>query len=446
MINSLYLRLNLTAILVICVFLAATATVLDNAYWEGSKLALRERMLGMIYQLLTTSQITEQGQLLMPLPTDLPAPQLALPKSGWYAFVSHPPDTQPIWRSPSLIPLATPEAFPVSVGEKHWQELHLADGKAYYLLGFGFQRTVKSGIYPFNFYLLTELAPIENDLRVFRQQLWSGLAGAAILLLTVQTWLMRWGLRPLRQVGKELSAIEDGTATQITGYYPYEVKKLTDRINILLEQERARQTRYRNALADLAHSLKTPLAVLLTGNETHEELTQTVHEQATRMLRIVERQLQRAGASGSAIAPPVAVAQLCERIIASLNKVYRWKNIHVHCHIDPALHLRIDEADLIEILGNVLDNAFKWSQSRIVLSSHKHGSFVVLKIDDDGPGILKEDIHRMLMRGVRADESTPGHGIGLSVVAEIIDAYQGELNIGVSELGGALVELKFNEG
>ncbi|MDO9105556.1 MAG: ATP-binding protein [Methylovulum sp.] len=445
MINSLYLRLSLTAILVISVFLAATATVLDNAYLEGSKLALRERMLGIVYQLLTASQVDENGHLIMPLPTDLPSPQLALPDSGWYAFVSRNPEDSPIWRSPSLRTLPTPTPFPVKVGEKHWQELKLDDEKAYYLLGFGFQRTVKTGVFPFNFYLLTELAPIENDLHAFRQRLWSGLAGAAVLLFTVQVWLMRWGLKPLREVGGELSAIESGTAVEIAGHYPYEVKKLTDRINILLIQERARQTRYRNALADLAHSLKTPLAVLLSTGEPTEDLAHTVQEQATRMLRIVERQLQRAGASGSTTLPPIAVAQVTERVTASLSKVYRWKNITVTNEIDPGLLLRLDEADLIEILGNVLDNAFKWSHSRILLRSRKHNHLVILSIDDDGPGILAEDINRILLRGGRADESTPGHGIGLSVVTDVVEAYQGRLNIGVSKLGGALIEFEFAE-
>jgi len=442
-INSLYLRLNLAAILVLCVFLTATAAVLDNAYSEGAKWSLRERMMGLLYQLLAASQIDDHGQPILPLPTHLPSPPLALPNSGWYAFVSRKNDAHPLWRSPSAINTRLPEPFPLQVGQRHWLELQLPDGKAYYLLGFGFQRTVKSGVYPFNFYLLTELAPLQHDIRKFRQRLWGGLLGTACLLFAVQVWLMHWGLRPLRQVGAELGAIETGAANQITGQYPNEVKNLTDHINSLLAQERGRQTRYRNALADLAHSLKTPLAVLLSSTGQEQDLPHTVQEQSTRMLRIVERQLQRAGASGSAAMPPVTIAAIAERVAASLSKAHRWKNITVTQHIDPNLQLRCDEADLIEMLGNLLDNAFKWGRYAIDIQGQKQGHKIILSIHDDGPGIPPEQMEHILLRGGRADETMPGHGIGLSVVTEIVAAYQGRLSIGNSSLGGTMAMLEF---
>jgi len=444
-VNSLYIRLNLTAILVLSVFLTATAAVLDHAYSEGAKGSLRERMMGLLYQLLAVSQIDDRGQPMLPLPTNLPSPLLALPNSGWSAFVSRKGDAKPLWRSPSSLNTRLPEPFPLHVGQQHWLELQLPDGQAYYLLGFGIQRTVKSGVYPINYYLLAELAPLQHDILKFRQRLWGGLAGAAGLLFAVQIWLMHWGLKPLRQVGAELGAIESGAASQITGRYPDEVKSLTDHINSLLAQERARQTRYRNALADLAHSLKTPLAVLLGSTGQEQELPHTVQEQSTRMLRIVERQLQRAGASGSMAMPPVAIAAIAERVAASLGKAHRWKNITVTQHIDPGLQLRCDEADLIEMLGNLLDNAFKWGRHAIDIQGQKQGHKVILSIHDDGPGIPPEQIGHILLRGGRIDESVPGHGIGLSVVADIVEAYQGRLSISHSSMGGAMVMLEFSE-
>lgn len=445
MTNSLYFRLNFSAILVLCVFLTATGAVLDNAYSESAKLALRERMMGVIYQLLAASQIDDDGRLIMPLPTHLPAPQLALPHSGWYAFVSRNGDPKPLWRSPSSRRLGLPEPYPILVGHQHWQELKLPNGKPYHLMGFGFQRTVKSGVYPFSFFVLTEMTPFQRDLWAFRQRLWGGLCGAAILLIAVHLWLLHWGFRPLRQVSTELGAIETGAADRIMGNYPNEIKSLTDHINSLLSQERARQTRYRNALADLAHSLKTPLAVLLGATANPAELPDAVQEQSTRMLRIVERQLQRAGASGSMAMPPIAIAAVSERVVASLSKAYAGKSVTVTHHIDPDLHLRCDEADLIELLGNLLDNAFKWCRHRIDIQGHKQGHKIALSIHDDGRGIAPEQIQRILLRGVRADESVPGHGIGLSVVAEIVEAQQGHFSIGASPLGGVMVELEFWE-
>lgn len=444
MINSLYFRLNLTAILVLIIFLSATGVVLDNAFLESSRLSLRERMLGQVYQLLSASMVSETGQLIMPLPIHLPYPQLALPDSGLYAFVGSNGNSQLLWRSPSLRNRRTPPPFTLQVGEKHWSDVHMEDGKDYYLLGFGFQRTLKTGIHSFNFYLMAELAPLHRQVQLYRQQLWGGLASAAIILLATQIWLLHWGLKPLRKVGLELSAIETGERNQINGRYPREVKQLTDNINSLLDQERARQSRYRNALADLAHSLKTPLAVLLGATDQPEALPDTVYEQSTRMMRIVERQLQRAGAAnGSATLPPIAVRPVVERITVSLAKVYRNKNVSVTNQIPPELRIRCDEADLIEILGNLLDNAFKWCNTRVDIQGGKDGHRLVIGLHDDGPGIGVEYIEHILQRGGRADESTPGHGIGLSVAADIVEAYQGRLRIATSPLGGAAVIIEF---
>lgn len=444
MINSLYLRLNLSAIPVLVIFLTVTGAVLDNAFLESARLSLRERMSGQIYQLLSTSVVEEGGQLIMPLPTYLPYPQLALPDSGLYAFVGSNGGNELLWRSPSLLNRKTPMPFKLQVSEKKWSTVRMEDGKDYYLLGYGFQRSLKTGIYSFNFFLMTELAPLQKQVSLYRRRLWGGLAGTAILLLATQIWVLRWGLSPLRKVGLELAAIEAGEHHQINGGYPREVKQLTDNINILLTQERARQTRYRNALADLAHSLKTPLAVLLGATDQPDLLPETVQEQSTRMMRIVERQLQRAGAANSsATAPPVAVYPVADRIVASLGKVYRNKNVIVLNRIEPDLYFRCDESDLIEILGNLLDNAFKWCHARIEIHGCKEGHRLTIGIHDDGPGISAAHIEHILQRGGRADESTPGHGIGLSVAADIVEAYQGGLHIASSLLGGAAVIIEF---
>jgi two-component system sensor histidine kinase PhoQ len=443
-IDSLYLRLNLTAIPVLVIFLTVTGAVLDNAFVESARLSLRERMLGEVYQLLSASAIDETGQLIMPLPTRLPYPQLALPGSGLYAFVGSNSSAKLYWRSPSLHNRQTPAPFALKVGEKHWADVQMEDGKDYYLLGFGYQRTLKTGIFSFNFYLMTELAPLHNQVSLYRRRLWGGLATVAILLFATQIWVLRWGLSPLRKVGIELNAIEAGERNQINGDYPREVKQLTNKINILLTQERARQTRYRNALADLAHSLKTPLAVLRSAVDQPEILPDTVSEQSARMMRIVERQLQRAGAANAAAtAPPIAVYLVADRITASLYKVYRNKNVCVTNRIDPDLHFRCDEADLIEMLGNLLDNAFKWCHSRTEIQGSKDGHRLTISIHDDGPGIGAKYQEHILQRGGRADESTPGHGIGLSVVADIVEAYQGRLHIESSIFGGAAVIIEF---
>jgi two-component system, OmpR family, sensor histidine kinase PhoQ len=418
--------------------------VIDNAYVESTRQTVRERMIGQIYLVLAVSELDEAGRLIMPMSNKLPIPQLVLPDSGLYAFVGNNGSDTIEWRSPSLANRHIPKPFALKVGEKHWEELTMADGESYYLLGFGFQRTLNSGTYPYNFYLLTELAPINTQITRYRQHLWGGLLGALILLLITQVLVLRWGLKPLRDVGLELSAIEKGESNHINAVYPREIKKLTDNINNLLTQERARQTSYRNALANLSHSLKTPLAVLLCGLEQPETLPETVEEQSMRMMRIVDRQLQRAGAANdTAIAALVSAFSVADRVIASLSKVYKLKNLGVANRIDRDLYIRCNEADFIEILGNLLDNAFKWSNSQIEIQGYRNGQYVTIKLSDDGPGISNTLVDGILQRGGRADESIPGHGIGLSVVGEIVNVYQGKLAIEQSELGGACVIVEF---
>ena len=443
MTNSLHLRLSLTAVLVLAIFLSATGVVLENAFLGSARLAMRERMLGQIYLLLAAAEVDGKGQLTMPLPTELPDPQFALLGSGLYAFVTNG-RKELVWQSPSLLVLHPPPSFALRAGEKQLAKVRLEDGKDYFMLGFGINWTTKAGLQPFNFHVVSDLAPLHKQVRLYRQHLWGWLGVMAMLLLIAQALVLRWGLRPLRQVSRELGAIEAGAQNHLDGQYPREIKRLTDNINTLLEQERARQTRYRNALADLAHSLKTPLAVLRGAVDHPGTLAVTVKEQSSRMGHIVERQLQRAAtAGGSPVASAVAIQPLVGRVLASLGKVYRDKNVTALNEVDPHLRFRGDEADLMEILGNLTDNAFKWCRSRVHIKGQWENRRVVLGIYDDGPGIDIKDLEQILQRGGRADESVPGHGIGLAVAADIVDAYQGQIRFGPSLMGGAAVTVEF---
>jgi two-component system sensor histidine kinase PhoQ len=268
----------------------------------------------------------------------------------------------------------------------------------------------------------------------------------AVLLLAAQWAILRWGLRPLRKVADELTRLESGQQQHIAGKYPTELQRLTENLNTLLTHERAQQKRYRDALADLAHSLKTPLAVVraaLSKSKPEAELARNLDEQIERMDRIVGYHLQRAAASGRSgmiVAQPVLPA--VERMLKAIGKVYADKRVETEVRIDPSIRFRGDEGDLMELLGNVLDNAFKWANGRIRLTASLHDSRLDLTVEDDGPGIPEADAQRVLQRGARADESVPGHGIGLAVTRDIVEAYGGHILILRSELGGAAVTLQ----
>jgi two-component system sensor histidine kinase PhoQ len=209
--------------------------------------------------------------------------------------------------------------------------------------------------------------------------------------------------------------------------------------------ERAQQKRYRDALADLAHSLKTPLALMrgaLNERGRSGAATRELDEQVEQMDRIIGYQLQRASTAGrSGFAVPQLVRPTVERLLAALQKVHAGKPIAIEIAIDSLARFRGDAGDLTELLGNLFDNGFKWARSRVRVSATSTDSRLALCVEDDGAGIEPEQVQRVLERGVRADQSVPGQGIGLAVVRDIVDAYAGELRIERSSLGGACIRL-----
>jgi two-component system sensor histidine kinase PhoQ len=266
------------------------------------------------------------------------------------------------------------------------------------------------------------------------------------LLLIMQMLVLRWGLRPMRQVSTELSAVESGLQESVQGIYPIELKRLTDNINSLIHHERTHQQRYRNALADLAHSLKTPLTILrgAIGTESHTQNTKAVlDEQIDRMDNIIQYQLRRAATAGCSPGTRlIALHPVVEKIVNTVNRAHYEKYPKIVIEIESGLCLRMDKGDLMELLGNVIDNAFKWCRGTVTISAHYEHDEVVIKVEDDGPGIRYEELGKIIERGARADQSIPGHGIGLAIVRDIVQAYDGTLSIDSSRRTGASFIIK----
>jgi two-component system sensor histidine kinase PhoQ len=271
-----------------------------------------------------------------------------------------------------------------------------------------------------------------------------------VVLLLAQGFILRWGLRPLRTVTADLQQIEKGRTDRLDGHYPRELTGLTSSLNSLIEHSKVVQSRYRNSLDDLAHSLKTPLAILqsscVDSNAAADVNHALVSEQVDRMDEIINHQLQRAAVSGrTTLAKPVPVSKVIERLRRSLDKVYREKQVTVELELDPSATFTGDEADLTEILGNLLENAYKYCDSKVRVSvgTTTDNNGVEISIEDDGPGIAPEQVDTVLQRGTRMDESVPGQGIGLSMANEIITVYGGQLDFAVSPLGGTLLRISF---
>lgn len=441
---SLNARILFSATLVVMIFIGLTGFALESAFRDSAAAARRDRLEGQLYLLLAEAEVAEDGRLEMPAnPTEA---RLTLPGSGLYAQISDA-QQQVVWRSPSTLGLAIPFHFKLHPGQSYFQEVENSRGQTFFIFSLGINWSTTLKQYRFTFTISEDLKEFNATLARYRKSLWGWLGAMAVLLLFVQAAILRWGLRPLRRVAVELAAIEEGKRLSLEGTYPKELARLTDNINSLITQERAQQTRYRNALGDLAHSLKTPLAVLratVAGLQIDAQPKKAIDEEVLRMNNLIEHQLQRAATAGaSRLATPVVIAPVADKIIKSLNKIHDKRE--VLRKIQTGAYFRGNEGDLMELLGNLLDNAYKWARSTVSLEIlYEYGKLSLL-VEDDGPGIVAEDAARMMQRGERADSVTPGHGLGLAIVQDIVKAYGGEIEIAGSKLGGSRISVSFTQ-
>src|SRR5690606_6003199 len=309
------------------------------------------------------------------------------------------------------------------------------------------------GEVPYTVYILEDTTALSRQVEVFRAALWRYLGGAGLILLLVQVLILRWSLRPLRRVIWDLKRVQRGDASRMSERHPRELEPLAESINAFIESERENLERQRNTLADLAHSLKTPLAVLRTrldADASEGELRKEVDIQLRRMTELVSYQLARAASGGHALfSVPVAIEPEGEALVKSLEKVYAAKGVLCEFELAEGVQFHGERGDLQELLGNLLENAFKWASSRVLLTA-RHSECepgrrpgLVLVVEDDGPGIDADKVATVLQRGVRGDERVHGHGIGLAIVQDIIRGYRGTLDVTRSdELGGARFEVQ----
>lgn len=443
---SLAARVALGVCVVLIVFIAGAALALERAFEDSARSALQERLLGHTFLLMAAAEVDPQGRLSMP--PSLPEARFSVPGSGLYGQITDG-NGKVIWQSESNLGVDARFDATLAAGERAFRELRDSGERTYLMASFGIRWASENAAYRFTFNVAEELSGLFTQVARFRRTLWTWLGGMALLLLIAQLAVLRWGLRPLRAVAAEISAVEAGRQESLQGHYPRELEPLTQGLNELLRHEHGQQKRYRNALSDLAHSLKTPLAVLrglVNEQQERHEASAALAEQVTRMDHIVRYQLQRAATSGWArLGAPVPLRPLVGKLMGTLQKVYADKAVSVDVELPDELSLRVDEGDLMELMGNVLDNAYKWCRTRIRIDAMRDGGRMTIRVGDDGPGVNPELVQPILQRGVRADEQVPGHGLGLAIVRDILQAYEGGIEIGASTLGGAEVRLSVPE-
>lgn len=420
--------------------------MLDSAFRVSVEKAVRERLQVQVYLLLGAAELEDDGRLLMP--EALPEPRLSSPAAGLFAAVARD-NGGTLWQSRSSLGRDVP--YP-AVSSDRKPTFALVDDNRLYALSYPVTWELNDGRErALEFRVAETRANADAEVGAFRKTLWTWLVAVGALLLLAQAGALRWGLAPLRRLAGEIRDIEQGDRTSLGEGYPREVSAVTRNLNALLASGDARLQRYRDALADLAHSLKTPLAVLRStaDDKMPKPDPDLVKEQVERMDQAIAYHLQRGAAAGrTAFSANLDPREALERIVASLSKVYADKSVELVLDVEPGAVFVGDPGDFIEIAGNLLDNAYKWCRTRVRVHASatgaedsRHGRLLV-EVEDDGPGIPEEHRRRVLERGGRVDELVPGQGIGLTLVRDMVEkAYFGSMSLDASPMGGARVRI-----
>ena len=458
--RSLKARQLLAASIGLVAFLMLAGVALDRSFAETAQNNLRQRLKSYAMAYADNIDFGRDGSLYTPEVG--PDPRFHRPGSGLYAEVVLPDGH---WASLSaegpLLPEVDGTLRPREErfdGPLAITQIDGSPGEVYrYGIGLVWGERGPDAEFPYTIYVMEDAQTLDAQVRVFRGALWMNLGSAGLILLLLQALILQWSLRPLRRVIAELTKVQRGQLQRMSERHPRELEPLTDSINALIDSEREHLERQRNTLADLAHSLKTPLAVLRTqldAGAPGEALTQELDTQLRRMNDLVSYQLARAASGGHKLfSAAVPIESTAEEIVRGLEKVYAGKGVLCEFDIAEGARFHGEPGDLQELLGNLLENAFKWARRRVVLTARpgpttpNRRAGLWLAVDDDGPGIAPEDVARVLQRGVRGDERVQGHGIGLSIVQDLVRDYRGELQVARSpELGGARFEVVLPPG
>ena len=437
--------------LLLLVFFGLIVAVLDSAFRSAALEAERDLLDSRMIMLLAAAEPADGNTLV--LPVDLPEPLFGSPGSGLYGALVRRGDG-PVWRSDSAIGIDIPWGAAPATGERSFRRIELAEGTPLLALSMGIDWEFPDAtVHSYIVHVAAGLDSLNAQVASFRRQLlvWFGLVAA--LLLASLALLLRWLLRPLAQIESEITEIEAGERPAMSAGYPAELAGVARNLNQLIDSERARAERHRRTLQDLAHSLKTPLAAmhsLLDGEAERDALA----EQVGRMEEIVRYQLAKplVGTGATLGTEPVPVAPELGKLADGLQKVYRDRGLRCELDVEPGLRFYGDRGDLLELAGNLMENAHKWGESRVRVTATRAADGVsprqglVLTVEDDGPGIPDGGENSLLERGRRLDETKPGQGIGLSVVVELADAYRGGVEVGRSNLGGARVTVRLPPG
>jgi signal transduction histidine kinase len=450
--NSLALRLFFSATVWTVVILVVTGVVLSSLYRAAVERSF-DRRLG-VYLRTLVADIATPDDSNEKFPQSLGEPLFELPLSGWYWQVTRLDSAKAEVRSSrSLWDSTLPhlEALGISPSADGARQGYV-DGPEDQRLRL-VERTIDLGDDGrFLVAVAGDAAEIDDEIRGFDRALLITFSVLGIVLLLITTFQVRFGLAPLNRISQGLAAIRSGAAERLDGNFPVEIAPLARETNALLEANREIVERARTHVGNLAHALKTPLSVMMNeatarGDEPFaakvREQTEIMHDQVTRHL---ER--ARLAARTAVIGTVTELRPVATSLARSMEKIHHNRGISIDIDVAEDARFRGERQDLEEMIGNLVDNACKWAQSRVALEAFSERSGIAedsrvlrIMVDDDGPGLSPSQREQVARRGRRLDETKPGSGLGLSIVVELASLYGGELTLGTAPIGGLRAEL-----
>jgi len=450
--NSLALRLFFSATTWTVVILVVTGIVLSSIYRSAVERAF-DRRLG-VYLRTLVADVAAPEENADKFPQSIGEPLFDLPLSGWYWQVTRMDAPTPDVRSSrSLWDATLPRLADLSVswvpGSARQGYVDGPEGQQLRLV----ERTIDLGEEGrFLVAVAGDANEIDEETRSFDSALVITFGMLGIVLLLTTTFQVRFGLAPLKRISEGLAAIRSGSAERLEGAFPVEIAPLARETNALLDANREIVTRARTHVGNLAHALKTPISVMMNEATTHggEPLALKVREQTEIMRDQVTRHLERArlAARVAAIGTVTDVRPVVFALARTMEKLHHDRGVVIDIDAAESARFRGEQQDLEEMVGNLVDNACKWGQSRVAVEvfSEKPDPrddrrVVRIVVDDDGPGLSPQQREQVARRGRRLDETKPGSGLGLSIVVELASLYGGGLTLGTAPIGGLRAEL-----
>ena len=456
--NSLSNRLILSSAAVSIVLLVAAGLLLAGLFSAALERNFDARLRAVLDGLLANVELGTDGAPV--LSQQLADTRFTLPLSGWYWQIEPPPGKkiadlasdslleQRLTPDPSLLVLRDKQG----VASFYISDSKTVEGRAVKLRAIEQAFTLPGSDDKYSFLVSGNFDELRQEVQAFRHTLFTILALLGTGLLAAVFLQVKFGLRPLKRMEESLTAIRKGQAEKLDGKFPSELQPVADEFNLLIQANTEVIERARTQVGNLAHALKTPLSVLTNEAQSAKSpLAYKVSEQTQIMRDQVSLYLDRArrAASAQTIGASCEVEPILNGLGRTIMRINRDRDVDVEVMVAPGLKFRGEAQDLEEMTGNLIDNAAKWSTKHVRVSADPISvvgdagrSWLLITVDDDGPGLPADKRADAVKRGKRLDETKPGSGLGLSIVTETAQMYGGTVVLGDAEIGGLRVQLK----